>query len=139
MPKTDRNITDDQALDAFFDAMKTHEVAPSDRLVAAILDDAAQHQPQAPDLPPARSPYPAPRRSRLRDVLDAIGGWPAMAGMTTAAIAGLWLGLAAPTGLETLSGGLILSSDASLSDGSFALEDMAPDHLATSFLTEDDG
>lgn len=137
MPKTEKTPLNDQELDQFFAAMQADDPAPSDSLLSAILQDAERLQPQIPVLPV--QPDCTPRRSFLHEVMAVIGGWPAMAGMTTAAIAGVWLGVATPSGIETLSGGLILSQNAGLADGSFTLEDMAPDDLAISFLTEDDG
>lgn len=137
MPKTDKKPLNDQELEQFFAAMQADARAPSDRLLSAIMDDAARLQPQ-PALLPVQ-PTGAPQRSFLHEVMATLGGWPAMAGMTTAAIAGVWLGVVAPAGLETLSGGLILSQNAGLVDDSFTLDDLVPDDLASSFLTEDDG
>ena len=43
---------------------------------------------------------PAPA-SGLRGVFAALGGWPAVAGLSAAAVTGLWIGVAPPEELST--------------------------------------
>ena len=82
-------MTTDETLQAFFDAGRGGP-APSERLYARILSDAGAALPQ-----PVPAAVPAPRPG-LWTTLVAAFGWPALAGMATAAMAGLWLGFAAP-------------------------------------------
>lgn len=70
---------------------------PSD-LMARVLIDADQLQPQM-----------TVRKSRgmWANVLDIIGGWPAFSGIAMAGMAGLWIGVAPPTGLDTIASDLL--------------------------------
>lgn len=90
---------------------------PAD-LMARVLIDADQMQPQATSAQPA---------GLWDTLLEMIGGWPAVGGIAMAGVAGLWIGVAPPTGFETITstvlgdtqtvdifGGDVLSS---LSDG----------------------
>ena len=87
-------MTTETSLDAFFDAGRGGP-APSGGLYARILADAAAALPQ-----PVTTPQPRPG---LWAVLVAALGWPAMAGMATAAVAGLWLGFAAPDTVDGIA------------------------------------
>jgi hypothetical protein len=80
---------DDRALDAFFDAARRTPPAPTDALLTRVMADAASVQ--------AAARRPAPRRRALPRLRDVLGGWPAMAGLATAALAGLWSGTALPS------------------------------------------
>lgn len=88
--------TDDSGLDAFFDAAKRHRATPDDALTSRLFADALAAQP-AP-----------PRPSRTRpNWLAALGGWPALTGLATAAVAGIAIGLAQPAAIGDLAfGGL---------------------------------
>ncbi|WP_136635091.1 hypothetical protein [Pseudooceanicola onchidii] len=91
---------DDMGLDAFFDAARRDTPALStqalDRMTAQAL--AVQADLAAP-APVTR----AARPSRLAQLLGAIGGWPAMATLATAGVAGLWIGAVPPAGLVNLA------------------------------------
>lgn len=69
-----------------------------DALMARVLADAARvaH--------PARTA--GRRQGRLAASLAALGGWPALGGLATAGMAGLWLGLSPPAAVEDLGGWL---------------------------------
>lgn len=69
---------------------------PSPDLMARVLADAATLQPRT-------TPVVHPKRSLIAQMLDMIGGWPALGGLATAGIAGLWIGVAPPFALETLA------------------------------------
>ncbi|MCK8463870.1 hypothetical protein MUY35_08425 [Aliiroseovarius sp. S1339] len=138
MAQTDKDMLDDTALDAFFDAARSDIAAPSDALVSAILADAEAHQPQCGSHA-GTAVDPGASRGFWADLVAAVGGWPSLAGMATATVAGVWIGFAAPIQLETMSGGLILTGDYTLADESYALEDLAPSYLGTSLLLEDEG
>lgn len=82
----------DQALTQ---AAKVKPDVPDD-LMAAVLRDAARLQPG-----PAMAKAPQPG---LWDaLLDMIGGWPALSGVAAAGVAGVWIGVAPPAGLEALA------------------------------------
>ena len=79
---------DRDALEAFFKAARGTAPAPSEAMLARVLADADRVRTTP------RQPRPSrPLTARLRDLL---GGWPAMAGLTTAALAGLWIGAMLP-------------------------------------------
>lgn len=66
---------------------------PSD-LMARVLIDASQVQPRDGV------------QSQLgvwAGILDMIGGWPAVGGLAIAGVAGLWIGVAPPVGLENMA------------------------------------
>ena len=67
-------------------------------LMARVLADADRER------PPLRAA--APRPGRLAAALAALGGWPALGGLATAGVAGLWLGLSPPAAVEDLGGWL---------------------------------
>lgn len=113
--------TDDKMLDALFDAAREDAAAtPSASLMARVLEDASALQPSAePGAVQGR------RDGFWRALLRNLGGWPSVGGLATAAVAGLWIGIAGSTsqigstlGAQVLSGG----QDAVLSefDNSYA-------------------
>ena len=66
---------------------------------------AAQMHPaqQAAPAHPARQGQSRPR-GMLRQLVDALGGWPAVAGLATAGVAGLWIGAFPPQAMAALFG-----------------------------------
>ena len=83
-------MSDDKDLDALDDLFakaRADQPAPSDALLTRIAADAADWQPD---------PRPEPRRGLMAELLDALGGWPALGGLATATMAGLYLGFAQP-------------------------------------------
>ena len=46
----------------------------------------------------------------LQSLLGIIGGWPAMAGLATATMAGIWIGFSPPTALDSVAGGYLSSA-----------------------------
>lgn len=93
MDKTTQHI-DGFDLDDLFAEARAQEATPSADFMQRVLDDALAVQP-APMAPVSR------RTSRLRQFLNAVGGWPAMAGLATAGVAGLWIGVNPPDTLAT--------------------------------------
>lgn len=87
---------DDRELEVFFDAARRTAPQPSADLMARILADAAAEQPQ----PVVAVAKPVPW---WRSAFDALGGAPAIGGLLTATVAGVWIGAAQPFGLEALS------------------------------------
>jgi hypothetical protein len=102
---TDKDTTD-QELDAFFSAAKDTAPDPSPGLMARVLTDAQAVQGQT-----ARVTAGArhARRPRSRQLIELLGGWPAMAGLVAAGLAGVWLGFNPPS---ALSGLLVAGFDA---------------------------
>ena len=85
MPMTD-NEPDRTGLNVYLDAARARRAAPSSDLLARIMADAQAVQ-AAADL------RPAPLRAGLAEQFyRLLGGWPAFAGLATAAATGVWLG-----------------------------------------------
>jgi hypothetical protein len=94
---------DGDELDDLFALARGQQAEPSGALMARVLAGAQAAQPRsaAPRILPA-SPAVAPRGSAARGwraVWQALGGWPAMGGLTAATVTGFWLGLAPPAAL----------------------------------------
>lgn len=89
-------------LDALFGAARARPAVPSDALMGRVMADALALQPvPAPIVTP-----PAPV-GFWRGVVEFFGGFGALAGMGSAAAAGLFIGFAQPVGLSDLSAALI--------------------------------
>ncbi|MCF6431844.1 hypothetical protein [Leisingera sp. MMG026] len=90
MADTDKTL---QELDNLFAAARSQPPVPADRLNAAIL--AAAERVQAGFQ--AAAPAQAPRQPLWRQLIEALGGWPALGGLAAASAAGLWIGIAPPS------------------------------------------
>lgn len=88
----------DAEMEALFHAARDTAPAPSEALVTRILDDAAANRPR---------PAAVQRQGWLGQMLDAIGGWPAAAGLAAATVAGVTIGVVTPEALEGLSNGYL--------------------------------
>ena len=84
-------------LDALFAEAAAEVPEVSDRLMAALMADAARLQPGA-----LRPRVPV-RGGFLAGLADLFGGRGALAGMTLATVAGLYLGIAQPAALVSLT------------------------------------
>ncbi|WP_407492772.1 hypothetical protein [Pseudooceanicola sp. MF1-13] len=120
---------DDQGLDLFFDAARRTPAQPSEDVLARIAGDAARVQAGfgATVLRPRRA-------GRVSQFLAAIGGWPAMAGLATAGVAGLWIGAVPPAFVETLTSGVITTADTA--DDDLYLVDPLPGYAVTYALED---
>jgi len=97
----------DGELELFFEAGRGAAPAPSEALLERVLADARAQQPgRAPS--PRR---PAAARGALAGLLAALGGWPAVAGLASVTVAGIWLGYAAPGGLDGVTAALWPAQD----------------------------
>jgi hypothetical protein len=114
---TDLERDDEAALEAFFVAGRQAPAVPQD-VLARVLADAAAVQAAAR---PAVRPALGPAIGRIGGLLAAIGGWPVMAGLATATVAGLWFGYAAPTEVDPYLG---LASTYGLADLMPSLTDL---------------
>ena len=113
---TDKQSLSDQQLDDLLHQAKRADTTPSPKLMARIIADADQVANQRNGL---KKPRPARRgRSGFRALLDGFGGWPALAGLTTATLAGVWIGYATDQTLPGLSAGII-STDIGYDIGEF--------------------
>lgn len=86
-------------LDALFARAKTDAMQPSDALMARVMADAEAHQPRA--LPRAVSP---PGRGFFAGLAALFGGAGALAGVGSAALAGLFIGFVQPTEIGAMVG-----------------------------------
>ncbi|SFC70190.1 hypothetical protein [Tropicimonas isoalkanivorans] len=121
----DRDDFTDRELEAFFTAARDETAPPSPQLLSRVLADAYALQ----ETTAVTVPRPAPvRRPAWRHIVDAIGGWPAVAGLATAAAVGIWIGYNPPNSVEGLTsqvfdGGYDLTMGSSLPDIDFLLAD----------------
>lgn len=91
----------DHELDRLFRAARADAPVVSDALFARILGDAAAHQPGARMA--AAAPAPAARPGLWRALAASLGGNGMLAGLGTAAVAGLMVGLFQPAALTAVS------------------------------------
>jgi hypothetical protein len=89
----------DDDLDRMLGGLRGRGPVPSDRLMARVLADAAAQQPR-PAAPRAAG------RGWWRGLAGAFGGAGAVAGLASAAAAGLFLGLAVPAPADALTAAL---------------------------------
>lgn len=90
MVTADKNGPEDPALEAFFAAGRAADLTPPEGLMARVLAEAEAAQAAA------AAPAPVAKPGRLAGLLAGLGGWPALAGLASAAVAGLWVGVAVP-------------------------------------------
>ncbi len=103
---TNKDIENNK-LDNFFHAEKSDPATPSNALMARVLADAEAEQARFAPVVRARV-----TPGRWQEFLRALGGWPAMAGLATATVAGVWLGVS-PPGILPDATGAYLSLDGS--------------------------
>jgi hypothetical protein len=127
MTRNDDARRDDAMLDDFFAAGRAEAPVPSADLLARISADAAA---QAARNAPARQPRR--RRGLFATISEAIGGWPALAGLASAAAAGVWIGVAQPTALAAVTGGLIGTTE----PATYELEALIPGYSLLSSFSE---
>lgn len=96
---------DDADLDALF-AEARKPIVPPDALVARVLADADATQAKA-RVRDAAAPAVTFRKGFLAGLIDALGGWPTVSGVTLAGVTGLAVGFAAPDLVDSWSGGQI--------------------------------
>ncbi len=109
-------MSDENDLIQMFDAAKTAPPEPSLDFMARVLSDAEAMQPA----PMGVVQVPSNKRGLLGEFLsglsDALGGWPAFAGLATAAVTGLWIGISPPQGLIAPFGTVLGTDTSALSD-----------------------
>ena len=92
---------DDFGLGAYFGAGRKTAKMPSGDLIARVLADAEAQQPKA------STPASAAQTGLFATLWSAIGGWPTLAGMATAMLVGVWIGISPPAGLEQIATGVL--------------------------------
>ncbi|MDU8927128.1 hypothetical protein RXV86_07005 [Alisedimentitalea sp. MJ-SS2] len=90
-------MNDKHDLDDFFQAAQSAQAPASEALMARVMQDALAVQ--AENAAPAGVPSRGGRTGVFTGLFAALGGWPAMAGLGTAAVAGLWIGFSPALGL----------------------------------------
>lgn len=136
MSKTEDRMIDDAGLEAFFTAARAETPVPSEGLMARIMAD-ADAEIAAREAAAAR-PARRARPGLIAALIGALGGWPAVAGMVTATVAGVWFGFASPDEVNALAGGL-LWSDATGGTTSYDLEDILPGGTGFAAILEEGG
>jgi len=92
---TDKSMLSDVELDSLFGAARAHPAMGEPDLMARVLADAEAVQPRGPA-----------RRARMskppfwQQLVAVLGGWPAVAGLASATVAGVWIGASNPTLLD---------------------------------------
>jgi hypothetical protein len=99
MATSDRGAPTELDLEALFAEARDLEPRPSANLMTRMAADALREMPRHP----TSAIRPAPGRMRWRDWIAALGGWPAVGGLATAAVVGVWIGATAPAGLAHLA------------------------------------
>ena len=95
---------DEAMLDELFAAAQSRAAAPSADLMARILADAAQAQPRGAAAPsPEAAGRPAPQGGFWAELAFLVGGWPAVGGLVSAVMAGLWVGFSGLGGAADLT------------------------------------
>ncbi len=61
-------------------------------------------------------------RGWMSDLLQAVGGWPAVTGLATAAVGGIWIGFAQPGSLANVAEGVLATGSG------YDLGDFMPDY-----------
>ncbi len=92
----------DKELDALFDLAARHRPTPSSALMDRVLADALELQPASQPL----APPPMRKAGLLSRLAGLFGGPPVLAGVCSAALAGVALGYLDPTTMDLLTGGI---------------------------------
>ncbi len=106
---TDKNIPTEAELEALFAEAAGAPAVPSAALLDRVMADADR-------ISGARVP---PHPGWLAALIATLGGWPAVAGLATATVAGIWIGYAAPDTLNQLTDGYLAA-------GSYQFGDLLP-------------
>lgn len=104
---------------------------PGADFMARILRDADAVLAEQARLQPGKS---APRVGFWAGLIAGIGGWPSLAGLVSATVAGIWIGYAGP---DTLSEGVAAALWSTDTSESFSLEDLTPGFGDLSALFEE--
>lgn len=126
----DHSQEPDDVLDAFFDAAKAAPARASGALLDQVLADAQSVQDAASD----RGVGLAETRNGLfSGLIKALGGWPALGGLATATVAGVWIGVSPALGV-----GDAMANVVGLQDNAALVVDLTSD-FGFSFVEGDAG
>ncbi len=85
-----------EMLDDLFAQARSVQPTPSDALTARVLADADAVQPKM-------TASSRPKAPLWAQMMDAIGGWPAVSGLAAATVAGIWIGVSPPSTVSDLT------------------------------------
>lgn len=104
------SMTNSDPLDDLFAEASARPMAASSEFLARVHADAIAHQPQPRTV---AAPSARPGMGFLARMIAAVGGAGALAGISSAAMAGLVVGYVQPSGLVSLAGdyGIVSSGD----------------------------
>jgi len=106
----EKNTTSTAELDGLLAEAASLATTPSSELMQRVIAD-ADAVAEAKKVTSKPTPQPR-RRGLLAGLLAGIGGWPAIAGLATATVAGVWIGYASPETLDGITNGLLTSRTA---------------------------
>jgi len=106
----EKYTTSNSELDGLLAEAASLATTPSSDLMQRIIAD-ADAVAEAKEVKSNPAPQPL-RRGIMAGLLAGIGGWPAMAGLATATVAGVWIGYASPDTLDGITNGLLTSRTA---------------------------
>ncbi len=95
----------DAELESLFASARINPPEPTPALLDRVLSDSLRLQPLPRRFDAGRSPNA--RRNGWRGLLDGLGGWPAVSGLATATVVGIWIGYNPPTTLAGLADGVL--------------------------------
>ena len=110
------DTSDDVQLDAFFQAARDADITPPFHVMDRVLADASAVQAGF-----GGRAVPKGFMDRLQDAIQLLGGWPSMAGLATAAITGVSIGIFSPAHLSGVADVMLGS------ENEFYLVDMSPE------------
>ena len=94
----DKSILNDRTMDDLFAQARQEQAEPSPEFMARLLADIDMvHAEQHLAVPTT------PKDGFLRGLWDTLGGWAGSGSLAAAAVAGLWVGIAQPTGLQSVT------------------------------------
>ncbi len=104
----------DDFLEAFFDDAKKSAPDVPDGLMARIMADAQAETDRRVQIASAAAP-----KSVWAQILGAVGGWPALAGLSAATLTGVWIGLNPPAAVGNTLSQVMGQDGAAVSDYMF--------------------
>lgn len=102
----EKNTLSNAELDGLLAEAASLATTPSSELMQRVIAD-ADAVAEAGEV--KSIPAQPRRRGFIAGLLAGIGGWPAIAGLATATVAGVWIGYASPETLDGITNGLLTS------------------------------
>lgn len=104
LPVTDGLSGGGDTLDSLFAAARAEVPLPVGDFLSRMEALALAEQPAVRDAPPVASIEPQ-GSGFVRQLREALGGWAGIAGLVTACVAGVWIGISPPDSLTVFWGG----------------------------------